>query len=604
MRVWRKRDKTVEKQRQTGESGAGIAAVLASVALVHIAWWLVGDSVVVNGNLVDSDGYARLVRIERLIATGGWFDASLPRADWPYGGSLHWTRPLDVLLILLALPAAAVVGFTKALFWAGVFVSPLLHGLAAVTVMWAARPLSGRAPSVVAGMLSAVAFGVLGYATIGHADHHVLVGLVSMAAFGFTVRALLSPDGAERHALWAGLTLAFGIWVGTEVQVTAGVCFGILALKWAVDGGAWRAVNRRLALGLMLGLAAAAVIERGPGLLEVQYDRVSIVHVSLAMLIFVFWGLGDIKQAGVRLAAGVVGAAAIVAGMVTVFPNVLLSPLHDVDPVLLNVFDSVAEYAPVSDPWHFLVYAGGVVLAWPWAVMRVVREPAPERWGWLLLAAGLVVYTVFTLNWIRWSLYIGLFASIALGDAMMRADRALNGLKPMIRILSKVAVLSLIAVGPFAIGMAGVAAPSGVAEGDGRPCPVQAASRFLNAPPWGDRPRMILASANDGAELLYRTPHRVMGTLHHPNARGILDSIRILGGADDAKTLTLVRQRRVDLVLVCRNRGGAAYRAANGNLYQRLVDGEPPGWLSEVTLPPALGGAFRLYKVAPGEEGS
>jgi hypothetical protein len=82
--------------------------------------------------LVDSDGYARLLRIERLIETGGWFDVSLPRADWPYGGSLHWTRPLDVLLILLALPAAAAVGFGLALYWAGAIVSPLLHGLAAV----------------------------------------------------------------------------------------------------------------------------------------------------------------------------------------------------------------------------------------------------------------------------------------------------------------------------------------------------------------------------------------------------------------------------------------------------------------------------------------
>jgi hypothetical protein len=196
---------------------------------------------------------------------------------------------------------------------------------------------------------------------------------------------------------------------------------------------------------------------------------------------------------------------------------------------------------------------------------------------------------------------------------MMRAEALFDGRTAAVRVAGKVVVLVLIAVGPFAAGMAGVAGsappkdsagrPDRVA-GDGRPCPVQAVSRFLNRPPWGDRPRMILTSANDGAELLYRTRHRVMGTLHHPNARGIVDSIRILGGADDAKTLTLVRQRRVDLVLVCRNRGGDAYRAAGGNLYQRLVDGDAPGWLSEVTLPPALGGAFRLYKVAPGEDGS
>ena len=589
-----------------------IVSVLAVVGFVHAVWWLVGDSVVAQGNLVDSDGYARLVRILRLIETGAWFDVSLPRADWPYGGSLHWTRPLDVLLILLALPGAAIAGFGQGLFWAGVLISPLLHGLAAVTVMWASRPLIGRAASLVAGLLSAIAFGVLGYATIGHADHHMLVGLVSVAAFGFTVRALLEQDEAERHALRAGVVLAFGVWVGTEVQVTAGLCLGVVALKWVAQGGKWLAVNRRMALGLVLGLVSALVIERGAGVFDVQYDRLSIVHITLGVLILGFWsgvGLlgGRLKGAGSRLAAGAAGDVVIVTLMVLLFPKVLLSPLHDVDPVLLEVFASVAEYAPVSDPWRFLVYAGGVVIALPWAVMRTAQEP--ERWGWLLLCAGLAVYTLFTLNWIRWSLYVGLFSSMALAHLIVRADRVLDGLGPAVRGPGKVAVLLAIAVGPLTIGMAGVAgssdAPANVTatpepvDGDTRPCPVRAVSDFLNGAPWGDRPRMILASANDGAELLYRTPHRVMATLHHPNARGIADSIRIFAGAGGEETQALVRQRLVDLVLVCRRWGGGAYRAAGvkRSLHQRLKDGDAPGWLAEVALPGVLGRAFRLYKV-------
>ena len=612
-----------ERTETNGMAVPAILAVLAAVAFVHAAWWLIGDSVVAYGNLVDSDGYARLIRIQRLIDTAAWFDVSLPRADWPYGGSLHWTRPLDVILIVMALPGAALVGFDAALYWAGVLIGPLLHGLAALVVMWAARPLCGPGASLVAGLLAAIPFGVLGYATVGHADHHMLVGLLSVAAFGFTVRALIGDGDGDgvAQAFRAGLVLAFGIWVGTEVQVTAGLCFGVLALQWAVDGGDRLDVNRRIALGLMVGLAAALVVERGLNALDVQYDRLSIVHLTLAVLVFGFWAvMGRFKRhlTGTerKLAAGAGGAAIIVAVMVSLFPKVLLSPLQDVAPVLLKVFASVAEYAPVSDAWHFLVYAGGVVLALPYAV-RMALEPqqGPQRWGWLLLAASLGVYTLFAVQWIRWSLYVGLFGAIALAHLLEKADVSLDGLRPGLRTLGKAAVLGLIAIGPFTIGMAGMANPIGetaakppdavnAGDGDPRPCPVQAASRFLNRPPWGDRPRMILTSANDGAELLYRTPHRVMGTLHHPNARGIVDSIRILGSIDgggvgEEKTLALMRARQVDLVLVCRNWGGGAYRADGRSLFERLLKGDAPGWLKEISLPEGLGRAFLLYKVAP-----
>lgn len=353
--------------------------VLAAVAFVHIAWALIGDAAVAYGNLVDSDGYARLLRIERLLETSAWFDVGLPRANWPDGGTLHWTRPLDILIIIWAFLLAPIIGFSNMLFWGGVLIGPLLHGLAAVAVMWAARPLIGATGAVIAGLLAAISFGVLGYATIGHADHHVLVGLVAVVAFGFTVRAVLDIESGERQALYAGLTLAFGIWVGTEIQVTAALCLGLMGLAWAVEGEAWVPRNRRLALGLLAGLVVAVVIERGPGFFDTQYDRISFVHVSVAALIAAFWEMvrvleGRLGSIVSRFAAGIAGDVVIVAVMAALFPKVLISPLKDADPVLLKIFDGVAEYAPMADAPHFLVYAGAVLIALPWTAWRL-KEP-------------------------------------------------------------------------------------------------------------------------------------------------------------------------------------------------------------------------------------
>ncbi len=601
-----------------------LAAVVGAVAFVHAAWWLLGDTVVAHGNLVDGDGYARLLRVDRLLETGQWFDSSLPRANWPYGGSLHWTRLFDVLLIALALPLMPLIGQDPALYWSGAVISPLLHMVTAVVLAWAARPLIGRTAALIAGALTAVQFGVLGYATIGHADHHVLFGLIAVCAFGFAVRALTAADDGGRQALATGGVLAVGYWVGMEMQITTALVFAVIGLKWVLEGdktgrGSLTLVFN-LALGLVAGLVAAVLIERGPqGFLDPQYDRVSIVQLTLAAGVLAFWAAVSAARrrgwvlTGVahRLAAAALGAAAVLAVMWLLYPKVFVDPLKDFNPIILRIFEDIAEYAPITDVPHFLLYTGVSLIAGPWALWRLKTETGGKRWAWGLLAASSLVYLVFALNWIRWSLYVGLFMTVALADLALFLDDALN--KRFVfpsRVFIKAAVISAVLAGPLGAGALGVYAQQQEAKaqaktftgpGDPRPCPVQALSGFLNKPPWSDRPRAILASANFGAELLYRTRHRVTATLHHPNAQGILDSVNILGGIDEADILGLIRKRQIDLILICRFSGYEIYIFVGGDediLYLRLKDGDPPAWLKEVGLPSDLAKAFRLFEVA------
>src|SRR5688500_16202198 len=80
-----------------------------------------------SGALWRPDEYMRLVRIERLLEPGLWFDGSIPRANAPYGEVLHWTRPLDLLILAGAWPLASLLGEREALELAGVLVSPALQ---------------------------------------------------------------------------------------------------------------------------------------------------------------------------------------------------------------------------------------------------------------------------------------------------------------------------------------------------------------------------------------------------------------------------------------------------------------------------------------------
>ena len=194
-------------------------AVALFVTFVHGVWWLLGDDVVARGAFADGDSYAHLVRALQLVETGDWFDSGFPRANAPFGDTLHWTRLFDVILIALAMSLTPVLEFADALFWAGVMVSPLLHVSAALALVWATIPVLGRTGATAAGALTSVQLGILNFATVGHADHHMLFALISVLALGFVFRSLTAVDFRRGDALAAGLLLAAGLWVGPETLV-------------------------------------------------------------------------------------------------------------------------------------------------------------------------------------------------------------------------------------------------------------------------------------------------------------------------------------------------------------------------------------------------
>ena len=595
-----------------------VVAVAGFVVFIHAVWLLAGDGAVNHGGLADGDSYLRLLRVTRLVETGDWFDSGLPRINAPFGGSLHWTRPLDAVLIALALPLAPALGFGQALYWAGVAVSPLMHVLAATLMVWAVLPVLGRTGACVAGALTAAQFGFLGYATAGHADHHMLFAPITVLVFGFILRLPAAGCG-----LAVGVFLGMGLWVGTEALVLMVFCLSAVALAWlsGEDEGAEQSVH--ICVGLAASLALVLLIERGPaGYFDIEYDRVSIVHLVPAALLLAFWcavhAAGRFwRQRGflVRLLIVSAGAAAVGAAARLLYPLAFLGPWAVVDPELLSFFENyVLEHRSFDDIPRFLINAGGAVFALPWILWRAWEEwRGPQRWAWVIVAGAGVVYVALSVHMIRWSLYAGLFLAMALADLVGRADAAITARMPGLwRAPVKVVAILFLVIGPSSVGVAAkyaaLEAPAKAKIAGQRACGMQAMTRYLNRPKWAGQSRIILASVNFGPEILYRTRHRVVSTIHHRNAAGVLDGTRILGGEDEAESLSLVRRRGIDLILLCPNSGNDGYFLANKGkrvLYRRLQAGDMPAWVRETALPKDLENAFRLFEVvkAPGPGG-
>ena len=360
--------------------------VTGFVVLIHVAWALVGDTIVANGGLADGDSFTRLVRVERLIDTGAWFDNTLPRANAPFGTTVHWTRPFDAALIALAAPLMPVLGVKSALYWAGVVISPLFHLTAALTMVWAMTPVLGRIGALIAGALTVTQFGVLAFSIIGRPDHHAVFGVTVILTLGFLARAQTAPPSRcpfhRINAIGLGVMLAMGLWMGPETLLLLGLSFAATGLAWvAGEKGASRC-NLFAALGLASGLVVMILIEKGFGdFLVVEYDRISIVHVTLALLLLAFWSAVAAThrvcgQAGAvrRMALGGAGAGLTVLVLRLLYDGLLLNPLTDVDPVVLKIFLAIAEYGPIDDISRFLFYLGSIVFAAPWVVWQAKRN--------------------------------------------------------------------------------------------------------------------------------------------------------------------------------------------------------------------------------------
>ncbi len=132
----------------------------------------------------------------------------------------------------------------------------------------------------------------------------------------------------------------------------------------------------------------------------------------------------------------------------------------------------------------------------------------------------------------------------------------------------------------------------------GRPiCRMSDLTPTLNDPEGlGARRRIILTMNLVGPELLYRTNHATVGSPNHRNAAGIIDTIRVLGAADDVSAHRIVERRGVDLVLLCAERAGRHVGQIKTEFHGRLLIGDLPTWIRMVDLP-SQAGDWRLYEV-------
>lgn len=604
---------------------------------VHAIQFMIQQPDPVLDAQIDPDGYMRLARVGILLDGGSWFDATIARSNWPYGEVHHWTRPLDVLIIALALPLRAFFDTAAALALAGMLVSPICHVALCAASVWIVHPLVPGPERFFAMPAMLAQLGILLYGQVGRADHHALIFLLAGLALGAWIRVLLNPQDRSAATL-AGVLSGLGIWVSPESLLPLGLLFASGGALWILDGRRFLAANRRLSLGLVGALAVAIALERHPSSwLDVTFDRISLAHLTMSLLILGYWcGMGLARestagredQASDEPIAGGTGSgwvprfmragggALVAAGLLRwIHPDFFRGPWVDVDPEVVGVWLShVQELQPlltreVTELGPFLMHLGSAIFLapllawWLWHEWRTPRRPV-----WILLLLSLLVYVPLASFQIRFSAYAGMVFVILMVETVRRILGWADELQdPRLISPTRVGGIATVLAGPLFLGMAvglaaqqfaGSALPRGT-EAPQEVCWLTKMTRILADPDGlGVAPLTVVAFVDFGPELLYRTPHRILAGPYHRNYQGILGAYRFLTSVTDLGARVLANEREIDLILLCPPMDRYYFgREGAEALYNRLLREEGPAWIRRVPLPLEAPEGFLLFRV-------
>jgi len=580
-------------------------------ALALVVWYLLGKMPIPAGALGDSDCYMHLLRASDLYETGQWYDTVIERGNAPYGDDLHWTRPFDLLLLAGAIPGSLLTSFSSSLFWWGVIISPVILVAVLLALRWAARPLLGEDGASIIGFLFVIQIGVLIYLQAGRPDHHGLLLLLFVLLLGFVLRLMERPFSPGLCTA-AGAVSALSMWTSVESLVMVAVILSVLGGLWIRHGGDSLKKALCYSASLFLFTCLALAIERPWfDLAAVEFDKVSIMHIVIfglmTILLLVLSRLARMKllqgwqvRLGVALAAGAILALATGA----VFPRFYGGPLVDVDPRMARTLAVVEELQSVLSG-DFLQAFGPPLIGYALIFLgllfsRRVNLTDPR---WLFVLAAIVVFTALSSYQVRWVMYgqvLLLLPAVALIiNLRTRLSSSQHGLRRLLANMGITAVFLLLSVSGIPIAYFSEKAKSPAAHS---PSCVRDLCRYLTTDAqWHGRKLRILAGASYSGEILYRTPHEVIGSLYHRNWQGVADAHAIMAAQTDEEAQSRIHRRGIDLILLSPETSDSSLSVQPGQtstFYHRLCDGDPVPWCRPVQLPAELS-SFRLFAITP-----
>ncbi len=575
--------------------GAAALCALGTMLPGAVAGLRSGPDLLSDG-LLNPDSAMRLVRIEDIVAAHSPLHAVLRDASGS-GAIMSWSHLMDSLLLLLASPFAAILGWHAALHGAGLAWGLLGMAGLGVAIGWAAAPVASRGWLWVGAFAAGAVPAVIAYGMLGVVHHHIPLAIAAVMTAGWTIRLLQGHDPLG-GGIALGAWTAAGLWLSPEALPFTLMATGALWVDWLVSNDRSRA-RALLAAGVtMTVLVTLAWLVDPPaaGLLAVEPDRISMPFVLLSLGAAL---TATLAAAGMARAVTILAGAALGAAWLAAFPQVLhgTGGLMTADQASA-FFGPITEMQPITSLDGALGdLAGGVfaVLALLALAWRHRAQAAPILYAPILYAAlcTAVLLTFATLH-VRFATYPAVAGAIMLPVTLSAISA--SAAPALLQSLARLACLATLVGAPVLSPLAAVAKPTTTGStGASLTCPLTGAVALLGLHPGA----VVLTDVNDGPDLLYRTQIVTVGSLYHRNIEAFM-RLRAAWRSiptDEGATPEL-RATRATLILACPHAATSMIVEGLGRdtLLSRLIDDSPPPWLHR--LADAGPGGYVLYGIA------
>lgn len=586
----------------------GLLFLLAAGLNILLGWhsW----PAVLAGSLNDPDSYMRLLRIEQGIRAGHLV-VSVARDDSGAGVYVEWSRMLDILLWLMALPLAPFLGWHKALYAAGVALGPLGVGFLGVTLAWAVEPFSARRYLWTAAVAAALLPGFATCAIAGVVHYHILLLAMIALTAGCVARAWRDD---RWYGFLAGLSGGFAIWLTPETMPFILAAYAALLLRWCQTSNGYVLLTTAAGCFDVLGLAFF-IDPPGAGYGDPAVDRLSFVYVTMALLLLagtLVLARLQTRLGRARAATGVVLLGGLMVGWMVAFPRVVMGPYGILPPAEARAFfGAISEQQPLHGQalvvFLFPGFCAVLYAIWRGLAGRRVDFDAmvagPALLGlmprqsllWFYIAFCGAVTLLLGAKFLLFAGFSALFGAAMLPVVMSQVS-SVWAEAPLRASLGRISALGLVLVVPILAALTipvqqAVAGPLGLAYPS---CSLRHIAPLL-APAAG---QIVLAGPEDAPELLYRTQVETVGSLYHHGIAGYLRDRAAWRAVPGLTEPPEMQATSAGWVLFCPRPGRYALvqDLPKDTLWDALEAGTLPPWLH------AAGNnadGWRLYKITP-----